>query len=170
LIWREVSIYRRLVRGQRSLVTGAALVAVAALFSAGFGVAASRTAGGAEVPCKPKWFVPSLSFKIVQDFVQPDVNYMSLWRRGVCHIDRRHPFSFRLLVVGHGGATISDQSGAFSGDMNPGGSGGGGASIRLATLCAHQPVRVSLTGAGPDYARTGKGYRLTLGPLSIRCQ
>jgi hypothetical protein len=123
------------------------------------------------MPCKPGWFVPSLRFTILQQkFMQPDISYTSLWRQGICRIDAGRPFSYRLSVVGTDGVTISVQHGAFSGDASPGGSSGGGATIPLAKWCAHQPVRVTLIGAGPDYARTGKGYRLTLGPLSIRCQ
>ena len=163
--------YSLLVRGQRRLFPGAAVVAVAALVGAGLGLAGARTVGGSELPCQPRWFVPSLRFRIMQyKFVQPDVTYTSLWQRGSCRIDPKRPFSYRLSVVGADGVTISSQEGGFSGDMNPGGSGGGGATIRLAKWCAPPPVRVTLTGAGPDYDVTGKGYRLTMSALSIRCQ
>jgi len=145
-------------------------ITFAVVLTAAHGGFGGRRSLSDEVKCKPGWFVPGLAFSLKEKgFVQPDVRYVSLWRNGICRIDPRRPFSWQLTVVGADGSTVDSQHGAFSGDMNAGGSTGGGSTIRLATWCAHQPVQVTLTGAGPGYARSGKGYRLILSRIAIRC-
>jgi hypothetical protein len=139
------------------------------LVGGAFGLAQAGGAAKGEVSCRPSWFVPSLRLSVVGRAVQPNIGFTSAWRDGICRVDPRKSFSYRLAAVGADGVTVSSQHGAFSGDMTPGGGVGGGATISLAKWCAHQPVRVTLTGAGPGYARSGKGYRLTLSPISLRC-
>ena len=152
----------------RFLVTAAAVASVG-LMMVGVSNAGRRATG--EDACKPQWFIPSLSFRIIrQTLVEADARYTSLWQSGTCRVDPRHPFSYRLSLVGYDGVTISVQPGSFSGDMNAGASAGGGATIALAKWCSHQPVHATLIGAGPGYAHSGKGYRLTLSPISIRCE
>jgi hypothetical protein len=122
------------------------------------------------VACKPEWFLPSVTYTLQGAFILPDVNYSSVWRAGLCRIDPRTPFSYRLMAIGRNGYVVSSSPGAFHGDMTPGGNMGGGATIRIKKWCAHQPVQVTLTGAGPGYARSGKGYRLVVSGIKIRCR
>jgi len=137
--------------------------------AAGLALSGDRSTS-AEVSCKPEWFLPSVTYRLQGAFILPEVNYSSVWRQGLCRIDPRTPFSYKLVAIGRNGYVISSSPGAFHGDMTSGGNIGGGATIRIKKWCAHQPVQVTLTGAGPGYARSGKGYRLVLSGIRIRCR
>jgi hypothetical protein len=147
------------------VLAGGCGVAVSVVYAAG-------ERGRVEPPCQPSWFVPSVTYKIQGEYVLVDASYQHVWQAGigsVCRIEPSRPFSYRLRGVGHDGTVLTADPGSFWGDMAPGGSSGGGATVRLKIWCAHQPVSITLNGAGPNDARTGRGYRLVLRGVELRC-
>src|SRR5713101_5805661 len=114
----------RPVRGVSRLLF---IVTSAAVACAAAGLAFSGSSStSAEVACKPEWFLPSVTYRLQGAFILPDVNYSSVWRAGLCRIDPRTPFSYRLMAIGRNGYVVSSSPGAFHGDMTPGGNMGGG--------------------------------------------
>jgi hypothetical protein len=145
-------------------------VAIAIAFAAtGLALSGSRSASR-KTTCKPSWFVPSVSYRIGGGMIDVADSWTFVTpRKSSCFIDPNRPFSSLVNVIGRNGYLLTSTSGGLLGHEIPGGGGGGGSFIPVKKWCAHQPVRVEVIGAGPDYATTGKGYHLVLNGIRIRC-